>query len=270
MRIEKAKDLNEALALLAQGARPLAGGTNILVDRKKKPDPDAFYADISGLEELKGITETEDAVTIGALVTFGELISSGTDGCIRALSEAASAMGGPQIRNRATIAGNICDASPACDAGPVLLVLDATVTAVSVDGEREIPVSAFFEGVRKTVLKRDELVTRIRIPKIEGNSFFYKAGNRNALAISVASLAGKQYPDGTVRLAAGSVNDRPVRLLNCEEAVRRGLSAEEILSALEKDIVPISDLRASAAYRRTITGNLLVKALRKEFAYGHI
>ncbi len=270
MRIEKAKDLKDALSLLAQGARPMAGCTNILVDRKRTPDPDAFYADISGLPELKGIRETEEEILIGAAVTFAELLSSGRGDYIRALSEAAAAMGGPQIRNRATVAGNICDASPACDAGPALLALDASVTAVSEAGERRIPVSEFFKGVRKTALDPAELAVSIRIPKAAGRSFFYKAGNRSALAISVASLAGKQYPDGTVRLAMGSVNDRPVRLYGCEEAVRAGLSAEEILSALEKDIAPISDLRASAEYRRAVAGNLLIKALRKEFAYGNI
>lgn len=265
MDIVKANTLEEALHLLENGYKAAAGCTNIFVDTRKKGALYEKLADISAVPELKGITETESEIILGANTTFAEITEYFRDG---ALFEAASMMGGPQIRNTATIGGNICDASPACDGGPALLALDAALEIASADGIKTIPVSEFFMGVRKTALKPGELLTKIILPKITDKSVFRKVGKRNAMAISVASLAAAKGSNG-LKLAMGSVAARPIRLTCTESYIASGapLCREELKAALEKDISPITDIRAAAEYRKAVSFNLLYSVLTEVFSY---
>ena len=263
MDIVKAYSLKEALPHLGKGMRPLAGATNIFVDTAKKGKEYDGLVDISDIEELKGIKETDEGFVMGSLATF-DLAESFFCGKESVLYEAAYEMGGPQIRNRATIGGNICDASPACDAGPALLVLDADLILVSENGERLVKATGFFKGVRLTDLQPDELLKEIRIRKEDGFSCFKKMGLRNAMSISIASVALKKTKDG-VRLAMGSVAPRPVRLYSCEKYIESNDTVyKDILKEeLNKDISPVSDLRASREYRSLCAFNMLVTSLKE-------
>lgn len=280
MNICRPADYRECLKRIQEGARPAAGCTNLLVNLKKNGIadaryPQADYVDLTPLAELSGIRIEEEALQIGAMTTFAQVESAlEEDGAWRALYEAAYLMGGPQIRNRASLAGNLCDASPAADAAPPLLVLNAALVADSLgeDGRivsRTIPMEQFFVDFRQTALRPGELIRRIEIPRQEGASFFRKIGLRSAMAISVVTLAGKRFADGTVRLAAGSVAPTPVRLLHCEQLLSRKETFEKntLRQALEQDIRPITDLRAGAQYRRTAAFNLLAASLRDELGY---
>ena len=263
MDIIKAYSLKEALPYLGKGMRPLAGATNIFVDTAKKGKTYNGLVDISDIEELKGIRETDDEFIIGSLATF-DLAESFFRGKESVLYEAAYEMGGPQIRNRATIGGNICDASPACDAGPALLVLDAELGLVSEKGERTVKITDFFRGVRSTDLKPDELLKEIRIRKEDGFSCFKKMGLRNAMSISIASVALKKTDSG-VRLAMGSVAPRPLRLYNCEEYIKDNdlIDKDRLREELNKDISPVSDIRASRKYRSLCAFNMLASSLKE-------
>ena len=267
MNIFQPKDLTEALRLLSSGARPMAGCTNLLVNFHKTGEPEGDFADLSPLEELKGIRPEKDAVRVGALCTFAELSSAlGAFPHLNALARAAAEMGSPQVRNRATVGGNICDASPACDSGPALLVLNAALTLRSEEGERTLGIDDFFRGVRKTALLPGELLTSLRIPTQGGRSVFRKVGLRGAMAISLVSLAAAEGSDGALRLAMGSVSDRPVRLFACEQALREGRTGD-LPAALEQDISPIGDIRATREYRMETAARLLADLLEKEFGY---
>lgn len=263
MNITKAKTMEEALALLAEGAKVLAGGTNLYVDFKKKGYPEDSFVDISGLAELKGIRFGGEK-HIGALVTFAELLQK--EDMETALYQAAREMGSPQIRNRATLGGNVCDASPACDAGPVLLVCEARAALVSEKGRREVAMRDFFRNYRRTAKRSDELLTEFILPDEKGKSVFRKVGLRNALAISVVSLAAKEGEKG-IRLAMGSVAEIPVRLTHCEAVIERKVDREALRSALSLDIHPISDIRASGEYRFETARRLLWDVLEREYGY---
>lgn len=268
MNIVKVSSVAEAITKLNEGYKPLAGCTNVLVDINKKGDDGKTYVSLNGLNELKGIS-SNDGLTFGSLVTFSEMEEALKDNKqYKAFYDCAYSMGSPQIRNVATLGGNIADASPACDLAPSLLVFDATITVNGVDGERKINVNDFFKGVRKTTLKQNELITKIEVESFNGKSFFKKVGLRNALTISVVSLAGA-FDNGKVSLAMGSVAPTPIRLRNVENYVNsvKEISLEVLKEQLNKDICPISDVRASMEYRKEVAFNLVVDSLRKEFGY---
>ena len=265
MNVYKAKTLAEALAYAEAGAQIMAGCTNLYVELKKNGHPDADFVDISALSELKTVTKTDGETRIGALVTFADILRQLDE--TSALWQAAYSMGSPQIRSRATVAGNICDASPACDAGPALLVSDARIELRSVRGCRELPIGKFFTGYRKTAKSADELVTAIILPDGTERSVFRKVGLRNALSVSVVSLAAAKRADSLL-LAMGSVAETPVRLVHCEQLIKdTDLSSEMLREALASDISPISDLRASREYRFETALALLADVLRKEYGY---
>ncbi len=263
MNITKVNTIEEALALLSKGAKVLAGGTNLYVNFKKKGYPEDSFIDISGLEELEGI-RLDGEKHIGALVTFAELLREEEES---ALCQAAREMGSPQIRSRATLGGNVCDSSPACDAGPVLLVYEAKALLCSADGRREVAMTDFFRGYRQTAKRSDELLTEFILPDEKGKSVFRKVGLRNAMAISVVSLAAKES-GGSIRLAMGSVAEIPVRLTHCEALTKeKKIDRESLRAALSLDIRPISDIRASREYRFETAQRLLCDLLEKEYGY---
>lgn len=269
MDIENCSTLLEALDFLDKGYKPLAGATNILVNVKKDIEKHESFVDILNIKELHDLTFTDNGLYIGSTVTFNELeeaLKNREE--YKCLYESAFSMGGPQIRNRATVGGNIADASPACELGAPLLSLNAKIFVSSKNGEREIDIKDFFLGNKKTSLKENELITKIFVPKICGKNGYIKVGLRNAMAISIVGFAYSKF-NGEISLAMSSVFATPKKLINVENYVNKNtkLSFCELEKCLQKDISPITDLRASKEYRFEVGKNLLIDTLIKEFNY---
>jgi xanthine dehydrogenase small subunit len=256
--------LEEALQNLSDHpeSRPIAGCTDLFVcepeDRLERW-PGAL--NLSNVPELRKIGSQNGVLEIGATVTFTELQRSDlVKQHLPALATAASEIGGKQIQNRATLGGNIANASPAGDSLPVLLALEAEIVAVSKDGERTIRYDEFHTGYRQIALEPGELIGRVRIPfpEPETQQFFWKVGTREAQAISkvVVAIVGR-VDDGKLAhycLAAGSVAATPIRLEEVEKAVL-GRPADEATAELAGNIAsesvdPIDDVRSTAAYRK--------------------
>ncbi len=276
--VQKPRTLEEALEILGDhpDTLPLAGGTDLLVKVKDGLVSSERVLDLSSVAILKGIRSEDNTVGIGALTTLGELEESPlVRRLFPCLVRAAAQVGSVQIRNRATLGGNLVNASPAADTVPALLVLGARLVLWGPDGKREVPVEEFFLGPGKTVLETGELLSEILLPVTGNNttSGFEKVGKRNAQAISVANgafLLEYRQTDGGVqvircRLAAGSVAPTAVRLANAESVLEGKALTEgriaEALSAVRKDIRPITDLRASARYRTLVTENIFRRML---------
>src|SRR6185295_12529566 len=240
---------------------PTAGCTDLMVR-----DPEALHRmerviDPLGVPELRGIHEVEGGLEIGATTSFTEIRRSAVvRAAFPSLAAAASVVGGWQIQNRATLGGNIANASPAGDSLPVLLALDAIVAAAGGRGLREIPYLEFHTGYRKTALKPGEIVAWIRLPFLPQGSVqaFRKVGTREAQAISkvVVAMVGR-IEDGRIadlRLAAGSVAATPVRLRATEKALQGlapGSEAADLAGrTASSEVTPIDDVRSTAEYRR--------------------
>lgn len=258
------RDLHEALRLLRDEGPlvPLAGCTDVYVGLNFGTLPPARYLDLSRLRALRGIRRRAGgALGIGALTTFAAI---GSSPLVRrhcpALAEAARQIGGVQIQNRATIGGNVVNASPAADAVPVLAVADAILVLASAAGERRVPLGGFFTGYRRTVLRPDELVVSVELPPLPGRPWFRKVGTRAANAISKVVMAGVRA--ARPRLALGSVGPTVLRLPRTEAALSGGATPDEAASVLQAEIAPIDDLRSSAAYRRQVAANLLAQFWR--------
>jgi CO/xanthine dehydrogenase FAD-binding subunit len=190
------KSLNDACSIVSlsgDGARILAGGTDVLVElRRPNSHSPALVIDISRIEELKGVRETGDSIVIGPLTTHDELHRSDLIARFAPLLKSAAAMiGSPQIRNRGTIGGNIMNAAACADTVPPLLALDAHIRLVSSSGQREIALADFFTKPYVTVARKDEILSEVRFPKLGPNmrSSFVKLGRRNALSIARLSVA---------------------------------------------------------------------------------
>ncbi len=279
--IESPRTLADAYAALASSTTdaqitPLAGGTDVMVRITGEiGEPPARLLDLWRLDELRGIAADADAITLGALTTYTEIRRSAA--CLEhipALVEAASTIGAAQIQNRGTLGGNIANASPAGDTLPVLLALDSEIVVGSARGERTIPATDFWVAYRRTALAPDELITRIRIPIGGGREArFRKVGTRRAQAISKVVMAvawqARGAEDGTwrnVRVALGSVADRPIRATAAEAALesRRPTpeSADAAAEALAGEITPIDDVRSTADYRRVVAARVLHRIVR--------
>jgi carbon-monoxide dehydrogenase medium subunit len=271
------KTKEEVLEILKQKkseACIVAGCTNVLPYIKDKKLPGKLLLDICGIEELNYIKKSECEIYIGAGTTISDLINSKIikEEC-NILYQAAEQFADPIIRNSATIGGNLADASPAADVAPPLLVLDAVLKVESMDGKREIFLKDFFIGPRKTVLHDDEMITSIKIKddSINKNGCFIKLGLRQAMAISLATVAlilevekGKVTD---IRIAMGSIAPTPLRLIKVEGFLKNKKIDDELIEeAIEKvreEVKPIGDVRASAEYRRYVSGILFKRAFRK-------
>lgn len=267
--------LSETFTLLKDykgRARLLGGGTDLLVKMKKRAVSPDVIVDLNKISELSFIELAGDYLHIGGLT---RLVVMGESSIVRerapALAEAVSVLASPQIRNRATIAGNLCNASPAADTAPPLLVLDASVKLQSADGERIIPLSQFFLGPEQTVTKPEEVLTEVIIPLQEGASAFIKLGKRKAFTLSVASVAAfakvnsRKFEE--VRIALGAVAPTPMRARKVEEALKgKDANEENIEKAAElvkEECCPITDVRASAEYRTEMSYVLTKRVLKK-------
>jgi CO/xanthine dehydrogenase FAD-binding subunit len=171
------------------------------------------------------------------------------------LREASRLVGGVQIQNRGTLGGNIANGSPAADGVPVLSAVDAILILRSADGERRVPLNEFYTGYRKSVMRPDELIVAIEIPRVEGKQWFRKVGTRAAQAISKIVMAAVRGP--SPRIAFGSVAPTVVRVPQTERALAEGKSIDEAVEILGREIVPIDDVRSTADYRLRVAQNLL-------------
>ncbi|WP_286974914.1 FAD binding domain-containing protein [Acetomicrobium sp. UBA5826] len=270
------KSLTEALDFLdncKENVKILAGGTDVIPavrSGKLLLIDNINILDIKSIDELKHIVFEEEGLRIGATVTLSEVIESEIvkNNC-PLLKKAIDQIGSMQIRNWATIGGNICNASPAADSAVSLLALDASLRLQSKGKSRLVPINEFFVGPGKTKLKSDELLTEIIIPKRNGNSTFIKLGRRNAFTLSLISIAVfvqmKDNVISDIKIALGAVAPTPIRAQNTEKILIGGKITEENLKTavqtIKEEINPINDVRASSEYRRDMSGELLRKAL---------
>jgi CO/xanthine dehydrogenase FAD-binding subunit len=266
------KTLAEAHEALRQGAVKAAGCTDLLVTDHAMGRTHAAVLNVLGIAELQGIEAAEDELNIGAACTFAQIRRSAE---IKAhaplLAEAAATIGAAQIQNRATIGGNIANASPAGDSLPALLALGALIVVAGPHGRRTIPYNAFHTGYRKTALDGSELIERVVVPlPTPPVQIFRKIGTREAQAISKVVVGfACDVPAGgilnNVRLAMGSVAPTPIRLHEAEamiegQALSRDL-AERARGLVEQTITPIDDVRSTAAYRRHVAGAVVRRLL---------
>ncbi|HMB68475.1 MAG TPA: FAD binding domain-containing protein [bacterium] len=275
-RVHSPRTLEEALAFLARHAdeewRPLAGGTDVMVEMERGQATAARWLDLRFLRgELSAIGRSDDGrVRVGGAATMTELRrSSLLAETFPLIAEAAATVGAVQIQNRATVAGNIANASPAGDTLPVWLVLDAEIELVSAAGTRCVPYADFTPEYRRTVRRPDELIAAVTFvpPSPERTRIlFRKVGTRAAQAISKVVLAAvlRTGTDGAyedVRLAFGSMAPVPRRAAAAERAVL-GLppgaaAGAAAAAALDADLSPVDDVRAPATYRRRVAENLV-------------
>ena len=236
---------------------PLAGCTDLYVSLNFGTLAGSRFLDLWPLARLRKIEVDEDVLRIGALATFTDIIlSRRVKSWLPMLVDAAKQIGGPQIQNRGTIGGNVANGSPAGDSLPVLAAANADLVLRSASEARRVKFTDFYTGYRKSVRRPDELILAIEIPRQNGRQWFRKVGTRAAQAISKIVMAGVRDPKRP-RIALGSVAATTVRLPKTEAALAKGVSIEEAVAVLEKEITPIDDVRSTAEYRLTVAGNLL-------------
>ncbi|MCF7858794.1 MAG: FAD binding domain-containing protein [Candidatus Cloacimonetes bacterium] len=276
MQFNKPKDLNELLENLSISQKKnyfLAGGTDINVQIKKEFIKDGNFYYINEIDELNGIKRKNEKVHVGALTTYRELLESDTISehfpfLQRSLTNFAS----PLLTTMATIGGNIANGSPTNDVTPPLLVLDAELELISVAGIRNVSLTSFFTGYKKSLLKKDEIIKGVVLSIQAENGYetlYKKVGARKTLTIAKVALAGlKKIKEGKIdeiKLAVGSLNEYPRRLDKLEEYLNnimiRDINKNTIDEILSKEITPISDLRSDKEYRYRVCLNLILSFL---------
>jgi len=277
-----AKDASDAVALLARygpRVKVLAGGTDLLADLKFAAASHAPQAvvDISRADDLRGIQMIDQGLRIGSLVTHTEIMRSPV---IReqlpALVDAAHTIGAIQTRNLGTLGGNLVTAVPSMDSGPTLVALDAIVTVAGPEGRRQMPLADFFVGPRKTVLKTDELLVEIIIPKenVGKPAHFLKFGLRKGQALALVNVAaafwvGEGNTFKAPRVALGAVAPKVIHAPAAEQFLEgKPITLDNMAEAgtlAVSDAKPINDFRASAGYRRDLIAVLTRRALEASY-----
>jgi CO/xanthine dehydrogenase FAD-binding subunit len=276
--------LAEALTLLAENPghhTPIAGGTELMVALAAGRLQQKSLFSINHLSELRFIHITDATIHIGANTTFTDIRRNPTIATdLPLLIQSASWTGSIANQNRATLGGNLCNASPAADTPPALLVYNATVKIISSTTTREIPYTDFHLAYKRTALRPDELLHSITIPRAYAahRHFIRKVGTRNAQAISKTALAAiallENQTIAEIRLAAASLADRPIRLYATESALQNAsltpadfpTTLRHARAALATESHPIDDIRSTARYRSTVAANLLEQFLRSLIA----
>lgn len=266
------RTLAEAVHTLAtHGGQILSGGTDFypsLGDRAAPSD----VVDISRVTEMKSVSLESDHVRIGGRTTWTQIIRTPLPRCFDALKAAAREVGSVQIQNRGTVAGNLCNASPAADGVPPLLALDAEVELISTAGTRRLPLSEFIVGNRKTLRRPDEVLSAVIVPTDldDAPSAFLKLGARRYLVISIAMVAAvvKASPSAKIldaRVAVGSCSVTACRLTDLEHDLLGVVIAPGWTSRVSADhlrpLSPIDDVRATAAYRNDVALTLVRRTL---------
>jgi CO/xanthine dehydrogenase FAD-binding subunit len=268
----KPKTLDEAVSLLASpGGQVLAGGTDFYPALGERL-PQGRVVDITSVGEIRGISVESGWVRIGGLTTWTEVLRTPLPRCFDALKAAAREVGSVQIQNRGTVAGNLCNASPAADGVPPLLALDAEIELTSAAGRRRVSLAQFVVGNRKTLRRPDEILAGVLVPRRLENasSVFLKLGARRYLVISISMVAAVLQVDeagrvSEVLVAVGSCAARAMRLGDLERALV-GMKAKPGIGAAVQvehlaSLSPIDDVRATGAYRRDASLTLVRRAL---------
>src|SRR5690242_21630901 len=265
------RTIEEAVHVLTrQGGQILSGGTDFFPALGDRPAPDRVV-DISGLTEIKGITIEPHCIRLGGLTTWSEVAAASLPRCFDALKSAAREIGGVQIQNRGTVAGNLCNASPAADSVPPLLTLDAEVELTSRSGKRRMALAEFIVGNRKTQRRQDEILTAVIVPRKvdDAASVFLKLGARRYLVISIVMVAAVVRVDSgrvkEARIAVGACSARAQRLTGLEQELK-GMPATPGIGATVRPehlamLSPIDDVRATANYRSEAALTLVARAL---------
>ncbi|MFP3914478.1 MAG: FAD binding domain-containing protein [Actinomycetota bacterium] len=255
------RDLDEAVAALADGMTPLAGGTDLMVEVNfghSRPER------VVALRRVEELTEW-DGNRIGAGVTWRRIEREGP----AALAQAARTVGSPQIRNAGTVGGNVGTASPAGDGLPFLAAVDAAVELISVGGTRRVRWDDFFTGVKKTARRPDELIAAVILPQeLPERHHFGKIGVRNAMVIATVCCVVTRRPDGATTVALGSVAPTPMRARRAEEMISAESDPSEAALAefarlVSEEVTPITDHRSTEAYRRHAAGVLARRLLER-------
>ncbi len=286
MAVYVASGVDDAVERLAEhpGSIVLAGGTDMMVevnDGVLRPSPDAGVVVVNRIAELRSwrhdpVTRT---VTIGAGVTYTEMLDEPLAGLLPALAEAARTVGSPQIRNAGTLGGNIGTCSPAGDGLPVLAALDATVEVASSTGRRSVAIGDLMLGPKRHALAHDELIVSVTMPVVDGWQGYAKVGVRNAMVIAIASTCVVlDTARRTVAIALGSVGPTVLRATAAEAACAAAIdwderrvertALDEVASATSAAAQPIDDHRASAGYRRHAVGVLARRLVARGLAAG--
>ncbi len=272
----RARSREEAVDLALRagaGGRFLAGGTDLLVrihDRQLRPQ---VVIDLKGIEGMQAINSCDgEGLVVGAATPLNRLIR---DELVRSryglLAEAAHTVGSVQIRNRASLGGNISNASPAADAAPALLLYEAEILTWGPSGGRKIPVGEFFKGPGATALGEGEFVFKVRLPILKERSFgvYLKLGRTSVVDLAIVSVAALALEGGEVRLALGAVAPTPIRVKEAEAILRNRKDKEairEAAAAARRVAAPISDIRASREYRLEMTEVLTARAIEQALA----
>jgi CO/xanthine dehydrogenase FAD-binding subunit len=268
-------NLQEGLARLAHEPglwQPFAGGTDLMVLLEAGKLAHKNYVNIWNLPELRGIEVSPEQILIGALTTYTEIQEHAL---LREefpmLCQAASETGGLAIQNRGTLGGNIVNASPAADSPPALLAYDAEVELVSINGARRVSYQTFHTGYKQTVMRADELLSRVYLPRTTSGAtqYYRKVGTRKAQAISKVCFGGlARMNQGTIddiRLAFGSIAPVPFRCLKTESMLRGVALDQQVVEKakleLSREISPIDDIRSTRNYRLAVSINLLADFL---------
>jgi len=262
------RSVDAAIALAreqGETARFLGGGTDLIIQINRRQAAPRHLISLDGLG-LDAITETPAEFVIGGMVTHDAVVRHpGFQRQLIALTEASAVIGGRQVRNIATVGGNIVNASPAADLVPVLLSLDATVELRGSAGARSMPLDRFLVERGRTRRRPDEILTSVRFdrPPAASATAFLKAGRRKAMEISVVCVAAHLVRNGKARIAIGAAASRTMRVPEAEELVeRQGASAfGEAARVAAAGMSPIDDVRSSARYRRLLVAALVERAL---------
>jgi CO/xanthine dehydrogenase FAD-binding subunit len=264
--------MEDALGLLAKGGVTIAAGCTDLFPATEARSLPGSVLDITGIKALRGIGPTSSGFRIGGATTWSDVVAADLPPAFDMLKEAAKEVGSRQIQNAGTIAGNLCNASPAADGVPCLLALDAKVELTSLQGVRTVPLKAFITGPRQTALAPGEMLSAIHVPQsaVQGRSRFVKLGARRYLVISIAMVAARiTVENGHVKqaaLAVGACGPVATRLPELEDALigrafdpdLPGIVTESLIASA---LNPIGDIRADASYRSHAAAELLRRAL---------
>ena len=272
------RNVAEAVSLLegfGDAGRALAGGTDLIVNMRQKTEEPKYVVNLKTIPGLNHVVYQEgEGLRIGALATIASImLNSSVKVKYPALWASAEAFGTPIIRNRATVGGNLCNASPAADMAPPLMVYNAILKIESTSGVRTVPIDQFFTGVNQTVLGRGDVLVEVEVPYLPGNarSLYIKHGRRKSHDTSIVSVAACLWMEsGTgavsdARIALGAVAPVPLRAVAAEDAVRGQVLTvsliEQASSLAAEATQPITDVRSTAEYRKEIAKVLTRRAL---------
>lgn len=269
----KPTSLDEALSYIKdkEGTKILAGGTDLMISLRHNVVDVKHILDIKAIPETKKLEYTPGkGLFIGASITVNQIAHSKViEEKYPALIQGANFLASYQLRNRATLVGNICNASPGADLAPPLLVFDAIVRIAGPNGNREININEFFTGVKKNVLKKDEIVLGVLLPEVKDkdNSTYLKQSRLRGHDLATVGVAVRVDSDNNIYIAMAAVAPTPIRLLKLENEINsKGLNSETVLwieKEVQNHIKPISDVRSSSEYRLHAASVLAKQGLSK-------